>query len=290
MKMDKKLFMVIASAMLFSVPFVARAQGTGIPTFDYSTFLQAQEQVAGQLEQLEHMVQDYMLQYQKYENMLRNTIAPTAYTWSKIQETANKLENYRQKIETFASNFDGNLENYFDKFQNLSYYSGSSCWNASGECSSDQVWQKRQFEEEKSNAQFAVIQANVRSLADTLKEGGSIEKDLQTIDQLQKDAEKAGNDTDGGMLKVLQANNQFQAEILRQQVELRKIIAQQNQMIAMQKQAELDNSAQAKAIFQNREQAGFEALRELSSTKSSSSSGASQTYATTGDKALDFGL
>ena len=55
-------------------------------------------------------------------------------------------------------------------------------------------------------------------------------------------------------------------------------------------QAELDNSAQAKAIFQNREQAGFEALRELSSTQSSSSSGASQTYATTGDKALDFGL
>lgn len=262
-KMSKKriLPVVIFSAALSALPCVSFAQTKGIPTFDISTFMQAQEMVAGQLEQLEKMTQDYLLQYQKYENMVRNTVAPTVYTWSKIQETAMQLERDRARIEKFANGISENgLDSYFDKFKDVAYYSGSSCWNASGECTGEQLWDMRLFEYQKNKMQQLATQDNLQSLNAVLKKDGSIEQDLKRLAELQESARKAGDDKDGGMLKVMQANNQFQSEILKQNLELRKMIAQQNQMIAMEKLVKQDELNQAKAYFDNVEQRAFDAL------------------------------
>lgn len=278
-KMSKKriLPVVIFSAALSALPCVSFAQtGTGIPTFDVSTFMQAQEMVAGQLEQLEKMTQDYLLQYQKYENMVRNTVAPTVYTWSKIQETAMQLERDRARIEKFANaiNSSNGIEAYFDKFKNPSYYAGSSCWNASGECTGEQLWDIEAFETAQQEMQYASLRDNNESLNNVLKKDGSIEQDLKRLAELQESARKAGDDKDGGMLKVMQANNQFQSEILKQNLELRKMIAQQNQMIALEKQAEFDKEAKSQAIFKSREVAPLQALKTRSiSVNGSSSSG-----------------
>lgn len=263
--MSKKriLPVVIFSAALSALPCVSFAQGTGIPTFDISTFMQVQEMVAGQLEQLEKMTQDYLLQYQKYENMVRNTVAPTVYTWSKIQETAMQLERDRARIESLfnAINSSTGREAYFDKFKDVSYYAGSSCWNASGECTGEQLYDIKVFEYQKNAMQNLATQDNLQSLNTVLKKDGSIDDDLKRLEELQKSAEQAGNDKTGGLLQVMQANNQFQAENIRQNLELRRMIAQQNRMITMEKLAKQDATNQAKAYYENIEQNAFDSLR-----------------------------
>ena len=262
MSKNKLLPAIAFAATLSALPCASFAQTKGIPTFDISTFMQAQEMVAGQLEQLEKMTQDYLLQYQKYENMVRNTIAPSVYTWSKIQETAMQLERDRARIENFANSISENgLESYFDKFKDVSYYAGSSCWNASGECTGEQLFDVRLLDYESSMAQHATTQDNLQSLNTILKSDGSLEKDFKTLQKLEEDAVLAGNDKTGGMLQVMQANNQFQAENLRQMLELRKMFAQQNRMIAMEKLAEQNKTARAKVYFDSIEQSSLDALR-----------------------------
>ncbi len=112
---------------------------------------------------------------------------------------------------------------------------------------------------------------------------------LKRLAELQESARKAGDDKDGGMLKVMQANNQFQSEILKQNLELRKMIAQQNQMIALEKQAEFDKEAKSQAIFKSREVAPLQALRTRSI--SVNGSGGSSGYKDCGnDLSLGCGL
>lgn len=129
--MGKKLLLGVKGVLLAALagPAAFVPAFAVIPVIDGAnltqTIVSATENVAQTLKQIEQ----YRTQLQQYENMLQNTAAPTAYVWDQAVGTMNRLRGAIDTLDYYKTQ-TGSLDAYLSKFQDVSYYRSSPCFNA----------------------------------------------------------------------------------------------------------------------------------------------------------------
>jgi P-type conjugative transfer protein TrbJ len=197
------------------------------------TMLSATENVAQTLKQIEQ----YKTQLQQYENMLQNTAAPTAYVWDQAVVTMNRL---RSAIDTlnYYKNQTGSLDAYLSKFQDVTYYLNSPCFNVG--CSKAE-WEamNRNAVQLGSEAQKRANDAMFRGLD---RQQDAIEADARQLQRLQSGAQSAS-----GQMQAIGFANQLASQQANQLLQIRGLLIAQQNAEATRNQVITDREAQQAA-------------------------------------------
>ena len=106
--------------ILFLVSFIPLpAKAGGIPVFDAANLQQTTLSAIEAVNQTLKQIEQYALQLQQYEDMIKNSVAPAAYVWDQAQRTMNKVIALQNQIEFYMEQ-GGDVDNYLRKFGNLS--------------------------------------------------------------------------------------------------------------------------------------------------------------------------
>ena len=98
------------------------ASAAGIPVLDVSNLGQTTMTAIEAVKQTAKQVQQYALQLQQFENMVKNTIAPAAYVWSEVGLMQNKMFSIQDQYNYYKN---GGIEKYLNRFGNVNYYRDS---------------------------------------------------------------------------------------------------------------------------------------------------------------------
>lgn len=225
-----------ALCLLVSSP----ADATGIPVFDASnlteSIITAQEAVAQTLKQVEQ----YALQLQEYENMLKNTLAPAAYVWDQAQRTIQNLMGAIDTLNYYKAQAGG-LDAYLSRFQDVAYYKSSPCFSAAG-CSEAERAAMETNRELASEGQKKANDALFRALD---RQQQAIEADASRLETLQVAAQTAD-----GQMQALQYANMLASQQANQLLQIRAMLMAQQEASVMRAQAELDREAQQAAAHE----------------------------------------
>ena len=210
----------------------------GIPVIDGGNLTQnvmtAIESVAQTLKQIEQ----YQTQLQQYENQLQNTMAPAAYIWDQATRTMDNLRSAMNTLDYYQTQL-GSLDAYLGKFQDVAFYRGSPCFNATGGCT-EAEWAA--MNENRRLASESQKRAN-DDLFHTLKQQqDALQADAHTLERLQHSAQGAD-----GQMQALGYANQLASQQANQLLQMRAMLLAQHQVIATQMQAEADLDAKQQA-------------------------------------------
>lgn len=226
-----------ALVMAFTLALSNGAGATGIPVFDGANLaeaiISAQESVAQTLKQIE----EYALQLQEYENMLKNTLAPAAYIWDQAERTMSDLMGAIDTLNYYKAQVGG-IDAYLSKFQTVAYYKSSPCFSATG-CS-EAEWQA--MEQNRQLASEARKRANDALFHTLDQQQDALTADAGRLETLQSTAQTAQ-----GQMEALQYANMLASQSANQLLQIRAMLLAQQQAQAMQDQAALDRQAQEDA-------------------------------------------
>ena len=228
----KNLTLALVLTAILSAPVQA-----GVPTVDGLNLLQNIMSVAEEIAQTLKQVQEYRTQLQQYENMLQNTAAPAAYIWDQASQTMTKmrlatdtLNNYKQSL--------GSIDNYLNRFQDLSYYRNSNCFNAQG-CSAAEQQALKNHEQFAMEAQKKANDNYIKSF-DIHQQ--TLQQDAKELEHLQMSAQGAQ-----GQMEAMSYGNQFASKQVDQLIKLRDVVSKQGYAVTTYMQAKADKEAQQKA-------------------------------------------
>ena len=232
-----KLALVIAVSSTLAVTPVQ----AGIPVIDGTNLSQnimtAIESVAQTLKQIEQ----YRTQLQQYENMIQNTVAPAAYIWDQATSTMNQL---RGAIDTlnYYKNQAGSLDGYLSKFQDVSYYRSSPCFNIG--CTKAEFDAMKQASNKlNSEAQKKANDALFKGLD---KQQDAMESDARQLQRLQSSAQGAT-----GQMQAIGFANQLASNQANQLLQIRGLLIAQQNAVATRNQVIADKEAQEAAAAEN---------------------------------------
>lgn len=97
------------------------AKAGGIPVFDAANLQQTTLSAIEAVNQTLKQIEQYALQLQQYEDMIKNSVAPAAYVWDQAQRTMNKVIALQNQLE-FYTNQAGDVNTYLRKFGSVSSY------------------------------------------------------------------------------------------------------------------------------------------------------------------------
>ena len=95
------------------------ASAAGIPVLDVSNLGQTTMTAIEAVKQTAKQVQQYALQLQQFENMVKNTIAPAAYVWSEVGLMQNKMFSIQDQYNYYKN---GGIEKYLNRFGNVIFH------------------------------------------------------------------------------------------------------------------------------------------------------------------------
>jgi P-type conjugative transfer protein TrbJ len=212
---------------------LAPAGATGLPVIDGANLSQnvvtAMENVAHTLKQIEQ----YRTQLQQYENMIQNTAAPSSYTWDHATTTMNQLRGEIDTLSYYKQNL-GNIDSYLGKFKNSASYRGSPCFSASG-CSQSQWDAMSESQRIGSEAQKRSTDALFVGLD---RQQDAMEADARQLERLQSSAQGAS-----GQMQAIGYANQFASQQANQLLQIRGLLAAQQNVIATRYQTLADREA-----------------------------------------------
>ncbi|SEA65596.1 P-type conjugative transfer protein TrbJ [Nitrosospira multiformis] len=235
-----------AAAMIagLSVLPVQTLQAGGIPVFDAANMQQNVISAIEGVNQTMKMVEQYQLQLLQYENMLRNSVAPTAYVWNQAQMTTMRLMGAMNTLQYYR-NQAGSLDGYLLRYQNPSYYMNSPCFGPNG-CTVEERSHLETNRRLNADGEKLANDAMIRSLE--LQEL-ELQADAARLEQLQRNAEDAP-----GQMAAIQAANQLASNQASQLMQIRALlIAQQNAEAARQARIADIEAQQAAAAVQARQ-------------------------------------
>lgn len=203
---------ILFSLLAMFLPVSAHA--AGIPVLDVSNLGQTTMTAIEAVKQTAKQVQQYALQLQQYENMVRNTLAPAAYIWSEVGRTQNNLASIQAKYDYYTN---GGVEKYLERFGNVGYYRGSQNFNLD------------MFLQNKEEAIDSSKKAN-DALAKTIDQQRSdLRKDAAELQKLQLQVQGYS-----GQMEAAQGTNQLLAQQNSQLLQLRSALLTQAQAINAQ--------------------------------------------------------
>lgn len=97
----KSRFIPFLFLLSLSLPLPVRAGG--IPVFDAANLQQSAISAVEAVNQTLKQIEQYALQLQQYEDMIKNSIAPAAYVWDQAQRTMNKIIALQNQVEFYMS-------------------------------------------------------------------------------------------------------------------------------------------------------------------------------------------
>jgi P-type conjugative transfer protein TrbJ len=235
MKRLTKKVLAARSALVFALacPGVLIPAHSGIPVIDSAnlaqTVMSAVENVAQTLKQIEQ----YRTQLQQYENMLQNTAAPAAYIWDQAQSTMNQL---RGAIDTLSyyKNQVGSLDGYLSKFQDVSYYRSSPCFNIG--CTKAE-WDAMTKNSAKLGSE-AQKKANDALFKGLDQQQDAMESDARQLQRLQSSAQGAT-----GQMQAIGFANQLASNQANQLLQIRGLLIAQQNAAATRQQVLSDQEA-----------------------------------------------
>lgn len=228
----KKFSFVLIFVFLFGQS--ARA---GIPVIDVAGLTQhiisAVEAVAQTLQQ----IQQYRTQLQQYQNMLENSMNPSAFQWDQARTTMNRLVAAVDTLSAYKTRL-GSLQNYLDKFNDLTYYRNSPCFKSGG-CTASQLQALKDQALLAFETQKKANDASFKALED---QQTAISSDAANLELIQARATGAT-----GQLEAIQYANQLASHQANQLLQIRGLLVAQQNAAGSMAQAQLDKKAQEEA-------------------------------------------
>jgi len=212
----------------------------GLAVFDGANVTQTVITAKENVEQTLKQIEQYQTQLQQYENMIKNTLAPSAYVWAKAQYTMNRLVQVSNTLEYYRS--QGGMDNFLNKYRNASYYSSSPCFNFGVKCSIEQWQSVREGQTNSTDAQKSANNASLRGLGVHQDE---VPLDAAHLQLLQSRAETAE-----GHLAAIQYANQLAAFQSNQLLQLRTMMIGQYNAENSKEQARIDREAMQQAAHE----------------------------------------
>jgi len=236
MKMAIRKASCAAVAGLASLGPIGVAQA-GIPVVDSANLSQnvvaAQEGVAQTLKQ----IMQYQTQLQQYENMIQNTVAPAAYIWDKATLIMNQVRRSIDTLNYYKNNL-GSIDAYLGRFQTTAYYRNSPCYSAKG-CTPAEWAAMGAARGYGSEAQK---RANDALFTGLKVQQDAMEADARQLERLQSSAQGAT-----GQMQAIGFANQLAAHQANQLLQIRGLLAAQQNVVATRNQVLADREAQEQA-------------------------------------------
>lgn len=251
MKVFIKKFLTAKVALIVAItaPCAMSPAHAGIPVIDASnltqTVMTAVENVAQTLKQIEQ----YRTQLQQYENMIQNTAAPSAYIWDQSTTTMNQL---RGAIDTLSyyKNQTGSLDGYLSKFQDVSYYRSSPCFNV-GCTKAEFDAMNRTSNKLNSETQKKANDALFKGLD---KQQDAMVSDARQLQRLQSSAQGAT-----GQMQALGFANQLASNQSNQLLQIRGLLIAQQNAVVTRNQVLADREAQEAAAAEQLRKGAYRA-------------------------------
>ena len=198
-------------ALLLPMP----AKAGGIPVFDAANLQQTTLSAIEAVNQTLKQIEQYALQLQQYEDMIKNSVAPAAYVWDQAQRTMNKVIALQNQIEFYMEQ-GGDVDSYLRKFGNLSTYRGSPYFKAATEENRKTLMEA---EELGSEAQKNANDNVVRTLE---QQQTALKEDAANLETLQANAQSSQ-----GRMEAIQHANQLASHQANQLLQLRGLLMAQ---------------------------------------------------------------
>lgn len=199
---------------------VFTAFGSGAPVFDVANWMQNGKMIATQLSEHKTQIDQYKNQIDQYQNMLENTKSLTTYQWDDANSVINNLLESTNTIDYYKQEA-GTLQGYLDRFQSQEYYQKNSCFNDSGQCSTEEL---KKIKQSRLAASVAEKRSNDAMIKGIDKQQQSLKSDSAKLHNLQSQAQSAT-----GQKQALQAASQLASNQSHQLLQIRGVLlAQQN--------------------------------------------------------------
>lgn len=237
MKKSRIPFAAKAAALATAVLLSTAPVQAGIPVIDGTNLSQnimtALESVAQTLKQIEQ----YSTQLQQYENQLQNTMAPAAYIWDQAQNTITNLQRATDTLNYYKTQL-GSLDNYLAKFQDVSYYRASSCFQRAG-CTADQ---RAALDANSVTTSQALKKAHDAMFQGIDQQQSNLNNDAAQLQRLQAQAQGAT-----GQMAAIGFANQLASNQANQLLQIRALLIAQQNALATRANADADKEAQRSA-------------------------------------------
>jgi P-type conjugative transfer protein TrbJ len=237
----KKITCTILAASIAFLPAVPTLNATAVVGATEPTQIMNNIELGGinlaEIDQLATQIQQLTTQIQQYETMLKNLVSMPFVEWGAVLDCFNSIKDLAKTAQGFAYTL-GNLDEEFKAahpdFE--SYISGGSSLKPA-----DFAGQYKKWNSEVNDAAKMALKAAGITL-------DGVDKDAQLIDKL-----KTMSGNANGQLAAVQAGNQFSGLLNKQMIELRQIIATQNNAVnaynaAQEAQEQAERAAEAKAF------------------------------------------
>jgi P-type conjugative transfer protein TrbJ len=229
----KKALLASFVASIMSVPAKA-----GIPVIDGTNVVQTTISAINNVQAVAKQIQQYQTQLQQYENMLQNTVAPAAYIWDQANSTINKLLQAQDTLN-YYKNQTGSLDSYLKRYQDISYYRSSPCFNSNVECTAEEMQSLRNAEKDSSEARKKANDAVFKAID---QQQGTLQSDANNLADLQTQASGAQ-----GQMQAIQAANQLASAQTNQLLQIRSLLVAQQNAATTLAQAQANKEAQQAA-------------------------------------------
>lgn len=210
----------------------------GIPTLDVTNLVQNILSAMEGVQQTAKMIQQYQTQLQQYENMLQNTMTPPSYIWDQAQSTIRNIVEATNTLDHYKNRL-GSLDAYLGKFQDVEYYRNSPCVSGPGECTATE---RAAMAENRRLASESQKKANDALFKGLDQQQQNLQSDARNLERLQSNAQTAE-----GQLEAIGYANQLASHQSNQLLQIRGLLIAQQNVVATQMQAELDEKAQQQA-------------------------------------------
>lgn len=237
MQTTRKLLFLLCS--IVSTPSLA----SGIPVVDSANLTQNLQSYIESLSQGVQQLTDYALQVKQYENellrydeMVKNRIAPAAYLYDRINNLQREYTSIYNGAEAIKRKY-GDVDAYLSRYGDSTFYMGGACYNG-GQCNLEQLdeyntrytraaLQKLEDLRDSLETQYASLERSktltddtIDSLRSQLKNSDGALKAQQTLGDIgvaQLQAQTATAD-EIRALRMQLAKQAYDNQILRQQL------------------------------------------------------------------------
>lgn len=210
----------------------------GIPTIDVTNIIQTTLSSIENMSQTAKQIEEYRTQLLQLEDQIKNTTGVNDYLWDQTDSTINQLINATDAIKVYSQQA-GSLDAWLDKFGgDLGEYRNINCFQEDG-C-------RGTYDDLYAAGSTTQKAANDKALVGVQMQQDQLEQDAQRLRQLQNQAQNPE-----GRLAALEYANQFASQQSAQLLQIRSLMAQQNQAMVARMQAENAREALQKASSEN---------------------------------------
>lgn len=231
--MARKILAAKISAALGMVSLLVSVPASAITVFDPSNLARNALTAANTAKQLTQQIQAYQLQIQQYQNMLKNSVAPTISIWAQAQSAVNGLRSSIDQLEALKSQAGG-LNQMLAQYKDVNYYKGTPCFSGAG-CTPAQRQALVSSMQAKRATTMAVNEQVLRGI-DVQQQ--RLSTDAAQLEQIQTNASTAG-----GQMEALGYANQLAGNAANQLMQIRGLLLAQQAAATAHAQAQADQQA-----------------------------------------------